>query len=264
MALNIQARGGVTSQGSSGSFDDFLSDLGKSLTETGAIDDLAGFIDAITYKGFDAQRTRDLAIQTFHASGILKLVTIGALRGSAAVSLNAKSGGDPELHSMEIRLNNGSSKTISQLYSGRQLYAEKNSGKVLGKNFLTKPCTTADHLTIQRLVAAFPDMAAYGLMQVEKRGSLNKRVNTNLPAWLIFPAAASLPFAEDHKADIKDMCVKFSALIGGSFDEAIFNLQWANRISLSRHPIHEHIMEVASQNMVGGNVSPYIITESPE
>lgn len=253
MALQIQPRGGVGSSSSAAAgttFEDFLDNLSLGLSQQGAIDDISNFIDGITYKGFDAKRIRDLAIQKFKATGILKLVTIGALRGSAAVSLAVKSGGDPDLHSVMIDMQSGEPKSIQQLYTGRTLWSEKNSAKVLGKTFLRGPCTTGDHLTIQRLVAAFPDMAAYGLMQVEKRGSLSKRVQTDLPAWLIFPAAASLPFENEHREVVRDMCVRFSELIGGTFDAGIFNLQWANREPFIKHAIHMHIQDIASSNKV--------------
>jgi hypothetical protein len=229
------------------SLDGFLEKLHGDLNTEAAVRSLTDALDSMVYKGFDAKRTRDLAIGTFEPEGILRLCTVGALRGSAAVSLQAKSGGDPTLHAMTIKTKAGV-KTILQLYSGRILYAEKNSSKVTGKQYIAKACSSSDHLTVQRLVAAFPDMAAYGLSLLEDRGLLSKRVDTKLPAWLIFPAAASLPLNSTHEQILKDMCQKFSVLIGGNFDESIYKLQRSNLVPISDNVVHQYLVDRAADN----------------
>lgn len=225
------------------SLKDFLEKMATNLGSS--LDSFIKDIDAMVYKGFDAEKTRELAKATFAPEGVLRLVTIGALRGSAAVTLQVKSGGDASLHALSIQMANGPPKTITQLFTGKQLYCEKNAPKAVGKSFIGRPCTSSDHLTIQRLVAAFPDMAAYGLHLVMQRGSLSKRVETDLPAWLIFPAAASLPFAAEHEPKVKDMCQKFSNLIGGTFDEAIYKLQRQNHIKFGENVIHQFLIDAA-------------------
>jgi hypothetical protein len=257
MALNIQARAGASAN--IGTFDDFINEVMTSLGNSAMIGQFEEFMDAIAYRGFDASVIRSQAMAVFPAASILKLVTIGALRGSAAASLDPKSGGDGELQSVNIPTLTNADKSLSGLFRSKILFAEKNSSKNLGKRYLNSPCTMAQHLTIQRLVAAFPDMAAYGLMQVEKRGILGKRVPSKLPAWLIFPAAASLPFHGRHMADVQDMCQKFSNLIGGRYDENIFKLQWANKIPFGNNAIHSHLKEMASINEVDGVLTPFTL-----
>jgi hypothetical protein len=241
MSMNIDSR--TSSSQAQVSLSSFLDKLATNLGAS--IENFVNDIDAMVYKGFDAEKTRELAKATFAPEGVLRLVTIGALRGSAAVSLQVKSGGDPSLHALSIQMANGPPKTITQLFTGRQLYCEKNSTKAVGKSFLGRPCTTSDHLTIQRLVAAFPDMAAYGLHLVMQRGSLSKRVQTDLPPWMIFPAAASLPFSSDAEPKVKDMCQKFSNLIGGTFDESIYKLQRANPVKFGDNVIHRFLVDAA-------------------
>jgi hypothetical protein len=197
------------------------------------------------YSGFDAETIRNLARNTFAPAGLLRLVAIGALRGSAAVSKKAASGGDPNLHGIKISMKDNSQISVFDLFRTKKLYAEKRVDRASQK-FLNGPCTAANHLTVQRLVAAFPDMAAYALLTLEANGMLTPRVDANLPAWLMFPAAAALPFADEHIPAVKDMCKKFSELIGGQFDESIFELQRRSFVPFGNNTMHDDIMQTAS------------------
>jgi hypothetical protein len=202
---------------------------------------------AMIYSGFDAETVRILARNTFTPSGLLRLVAIGALRGSAAVSKKAANGGDPKLHNIVIGLKGDTSAKVIDLYRQKKLYAEKRADRS-SSQFLNGPCTAADHLTVQRLVAAFPDMAAYALLTLESNGLLSKRVDSELPAWLMFPAAAALPFADNHLQAFRDMCERFSEMIGGEFDESIFELQRRSAVRFGQNSMHAEIMEAAARH----------------
>jgi hypothetical protein len=208
----------------------------------------AAFEDALmsmVYAGFDAAKIRQIAKARFPSVSILKLATIGALRGSAAASLAEDSGGDPRLHNLRMAVNvNNSSQTMSlqELFDEGYLYAEKNSGHNR-KTYLAPPATESGHLTIQRIVSAFPDLAAYGLKILHDNGQLAPRVTSSLPAWMMFPAAASLPVTNDFADELMEMSKKFSELINGNFDERIYELQRAaaNNTKFSDNSVHRYL-----------------------
>lgn len=227
-------------------FEDFVNALGSELASPEALKTLGEDFTSMLYKGFDAQMIRNTAMGEFSAAGILRLVAIGALRGSAAVTLKTTSGGDADLHNINIALRGSGTRTIAQLFQSKKLYAEKNSLKNTGKQYMAKPCSASNHLTVQRLVAAFPDLAAYALHIMDRNGALSERVETTLPKWLVFPAAASLPFDDAHVPILKKMCQDFSKLIGGNFDESIFKLQRAAARPFSSNAVHDLLVSEAA------------------
>jgi hypothetical protein len=250
MALNIPMAGSSVAKGPTLPFEQFVSDLARELGSEQALQSLGDDFTAMLYKGFDAVIIRNMAMAEFSPAGILRLVAIGALRGSAAVSLKVSSGGDGDLHRILIPMKTGGSKTVFQLYQGHKLYAEKNSKKTAGRSYIGDPCAASNHMTIQRLVAAFPDLAAYALKLLDDNGRLSQRVQSEIPNWLCFPAAAALPFAEDHIPALKQMCKDFSSLIGGTFDEGIFDLQRASARPLSVNAVHDYLVSKASESNI--------------
>jgi hypothetical protein len=73
-------------------------------------------------------------------------------------------------------------------------------------------------LTCNKITAATADLAASYL----KRMNMSKRVNSDLPAWLQFPAAGSIKLPDNLRKLHMEFSRKFSELIGGVFQEQIY------------------------------------------
>jgi hypothetical protein len=85
-------------------------------------------------------------------------------------------------------------------------------------------------LTCQRITAATADLAA----SLMKRLNVNKRVEMELPGWLQFPAAGSIKLPEKFRNLHREFSRTFSALIGGEFNEQIYN-QMVQNSYLNEH-----------------------------
>lgn len=88
-------------------------------------------------------------------------------------------------------------------------------------------------ITILRITATFPQVAAYMLM----RSDAPKKIeSSDLPAFLQFPAAGSLPLNDSIRELHKEFCINFSKLINGKFDESIYEAMQANPIKKEECP----------------------------
>jgi hypothetical protein len=83
-------------------------------------------------------------------------------------------------------------------------------------------------VSCQRITAATADLCAYFLKKV----NLPKRLPMNLPGWLQFPSAGSIIMPEDLRIQHIDFSRRFSVVIGGTFNEQIYQ-QMANNAYLS-------------------------------
>jgi hypothetical protein len=101
----------------------------------------------------------------------------------------------------------------------------------------------ASELTPGRVCAAFPDLAVICM----KLGSVQKKINSDLPAYLQFPAAGSLPMSSNLRALHKDFCVRFSAKINklgdNKFSSDIYDSMQMN-CGFTSDNIKEKFMEV--------------------
>lgn len=79
-------------------------------------------------------------------------------------------------------------------------------------------------LTCNKIQAATADLAAYFL----KRMNAPKRLNLPLPGWLQFPSAGGIRMPETFREQHIEFARKFSALIGGTFQEQIYMQMQAN------------------------------------
>ena len=81
-------------------------------------------------------------------------------------------------------------------------------------------------LTCSRICAATPDLAAYFL----KKLNLPKRINVQCPGWLQFPSAGSIKMSQTLRDQHREFSLKFSELIGGEFNESIYEAMVQNAI----------------------------------
>lgn len=79
-------------------------------------------------------------------------------------------------------------------------------------------------LTCNKIQAATADLAAFFL----KRMNAPKRLNLPLPGWLQFPSAGGVKMPESYREQHIEFSRRFSALIGGSFQEQIYMQMQAN------------------------------------
>lgn len=75
------------------------------------------------------------------------------------------------------------------------------------------------NLSLNKVLAATADIAAYFL----KKMKVPKRINMDLDAHLQFPSAGSIKMSDELRVKHKEFCVKFSKLIGGEFNEQIYD-----------------------------------------
>jgi hypothetical protein len=73
-------------------------------------------------------------------------------------------------------------------------------------------------VSCQRITAATADLAAYFL----KKMNVPKRLAVDCPAWLQFPSAGSITMTPDLRAQHIEFHKRFSTVIGGVFNEQIY------------------------------------------
>jgi len=79
-------------------------------------------------------------------------------------------------------------------------------------------------LTCNKIQAATADLAAFFL----KRMDAPKRLNLPLPGWLQFPSAGGIKMPDHYREQHLEFSRRFSALIGGVFQEQIYMQMQAN------------------------------------
>jgi len=93
------------------------------------------------------------------------------------------------------------------------------------------------NLSCARISAATADLAAFFL----RRLNVPKRVEHALPGWLQFPTAGSIKLPPEIRDQHKDFSIRFSKLIGGEFNEQIYNTMQLNSYSDPRLRLFEDI-----------------------
>jgi len=82
----------------------------------------------------------------------------------------------------------------------------------------------SDGLSCQRITAATADLCAFLLKKI----NVPKRLNVPCPGWLQFPSAGSITLPEDLRQMHIDFARRFSTVIGGVFNEQIYEQMMAN------------------------------------
>jgi hypothetical protein len=148
-------------------------------------DIIKSMIEAFSYKGFNREDVlKQLHVIAGDKRTVIDLIVVTALRGPQAAS--------------RIKLTNG--KTPIEMgipASGAQ------GTKVL---------------TLNKIVSATADLAAFFL----KSMNVPKRMISELPGWLQFPSAGGIKLPERYRSLHYEFANKFSAMIGGQFQEQIY------------------------------------------
>jgi len=166
---------------------------------------LLDFIAGVEYQGFNREFYIKHALSKMSVSTFARFAVLGAIRGS-----NFK------------KIIDTCEKMPQDLI---------NSFDSLG--FVKTPKKKVD-LTILRCTTSIPHWCSYWILTSNQPAKIP---NTQCPASLQFPAAASLPMSKDIRMAHLDFCVKFSALLpGGTFNFNIYRTAMANIIAVSAIP----------------------------
>jgi hypothetical protein len=151
-----------------------------------SFDELKNFWEVVSYKGFDRQLVlKDLFYFVKDQKIAIQLILVTAIRGPQAAS--------------KIKLPNGRSPV--------EMGIPASGGK--GQR----------GLTLNKILSATADIAAFYLKEM----NVPKRVISDLPAWLQFPSAGSIRMPRNIRELHRDFSKRFSELIGGVFQQQIYD-----------------------------------------
>jgi hypothetical protein len=95
-------------------------------------------------------------------------------------------------------------------------------------------------LSCQRITAATADLAAFFL----KRMNFPRRINSECPGWLQFPSAGSIILPDDLRQQHIDFQKKFSPMIGGTFNDQIYDQMIRNAYLNPKLKLFETVITV--------------------
>jgi len=151
-----------------------------------SVDELKNFWETVSYKGFDRQVVlKDLFNFVKDQKIAIQLILVTAIRGPQAAS--------------KIKLLNGR--------SSQEMGIPASGGK--GQR----------GLTLNKILSATADIASYYLKEM----NVPKRIISDLPGWLQFPSAGSIKLPKNLRELHRDFSRKFSELIGGVFQQQIYD-----------------------------------------
>lgn len=152
--------------------------------------DLQDFMDGMSFAGFNKAKMAKLAAARLGARRTIKLVFLAAYRGTNLTKIIARS----------VKVDDD----VKKAHEDRLILSN-------GKG--------PEDLTMGRLLACFPQFAAYYMMRLN---CPKKIVGNDCPACLQFPAAASLPMSVVVRTQHIEFCKDFSDLIGSKFDPKFY------------------------------------------
>jgi hypothetical protein len=174
--------------------------------------DLSEFSEDMAFSGFDKAKFGRLAAKRLGAYRTVKLCLLGGMRGTNLKKIMDKS----------VKVDSD----VVDCYKTK---------KILSKG------TGSDDLTMGRLLAVFPEIAAHYMSQTKIQ---KKIVDCDCPASLQFPAAAGLPMSPNVRIQHLEFAIRFSQLISGDkkfhpeYYKAAFNGQQdVSRLSVSLQKI---------------------------
>jgi hypothetical protein len=166
--------------------------------------DAKGFIDNIKYQGFNRDEFIRSSIARISASQMLRLALMGAIRGANFDKISRSSAA-----------------------------IDGDLSRLASSGTIKRTARRADDITILRCTSAIPQWAAYYMSQV---GVVKKLPGIQCPAFLQFPAAASLPMSGQLRHAHVQFSIQFSKVIGGIFNENIYMAMFNNQLSMSEIP----------------------------
>ena len=153
-------------------------------------DDFVALYDAYKYKGFERiEVLKALKLKIADPELVIHAIIVCALNGPVRAS--------------QTKLKNG--KTLQDMGIPASVRGEKN-------------------VSCGRITAATADLAAFFL----KKFNCPKKIDSELPGWLQFPSAASIKMPENLRSMHKQFSINFSKIIGGEFNESIYNTMVQN------------------------------------
>ena len=153
-------------------------------------DDFIALYDAYKYKGFERMEVlKALKLKIADPEIVIHAIIVCALNGPVRAS--------------QTKLKNG--KTLQDMGIPASVRGEKN-------------------VSCGRITAATADLAAFFL----KKFNCPKKIDSELPGWLQFPSAASIKMPENLRSMHKQFSINFSKIIGGEFNESIYNTMVQN------------------------------------
>jgi len=101
----------------------------------------------------------------------------------------------------------------------------------------------SDGVSCQRITAATADLCAFLLKQV----NVPKRLNLPCPGWLQFPSAGSIKLPNDLREMHFEFARRFSTVIGGVFNEQIYEQMMANSyLNENLHLFDTYVADVSA------------------
>lgn len=191
---------------------------------------LTEFIRGIEYQGFDREFYIRTALSKMSVSVFSRFAVLGAVRGS-------------------------NFKRITETC----IMVPQDLVTAFGNLVFVKTPKKRDDLTILRCTASIPHWCAFYLIKAE----VEKKLDSDCPACLQFPGAASLPMSRDVRIKHLNFCVAFSSLLPkGEFKLSIYMTAMSNLIPLSDIPIEVlQVLEVKSvaesYSLTDGDVDTY-------
>ena len=153
-------------------------------------EDFQNLYEMYKYKGFDRTEVlKSLKLKVQDVDLIHHIIVVCALNGPVKAS--------------QTKLKNG--KTLQEM----GIPASARGEKVV---------------SCGRITAATADLAAFML----KKFNIPKRINTELPAWLQFPSAASIKMPENYRILHRQFAIDFSKQINGEHNDGIYDTMVRN------------------------------------
>lgn len=197
-------------------------------------EELVGFLRLGLFQGFDRITIIQRSLEALSFQAIFVIAALTALRGPSKMM------SDEAIVAIPVAKSDGSLSTIGQLFTTKVLLPEKSKAGKLRR----------DDLTAGRIAAAFADLAVFGLLKLEERGLITKRIETNpLPAWMQCTQAASLPMTVEWRTHHASFAEGFSKLIKGTFSPSIYSQQ-ASNVFLPEGPVKAELIRVSGGSIL--------------
>lgn len=164
--------------------------------------DLTAFQENMSYLGFDKERIAKLAGKKLGPKLVIKLLYLGTMRGTNLSKILQKS----------VKVDSD----VKSAYDSKKVLAGGRG---------------ADDLTMGRLMGTFPEIAAFYAIKYP----FGKKVDdVDCPASLQWPAAASLPMSSQIRSQHVAFSIRFSQLIGSTFEPKFYKAAFNGQLSTAR------------------------------
>lgn len=197
-------------------------------------EELVGFLRLGLFQGFDRITIIQRSLEALSFQAIFVIAALTALRGPSKMM------SDEAIVAIQVSKADGSLATIGQLFTTKVLLPEKSKVGKLKRG----------DLTAGRISAAFADLAVYGLLLLDERSLISKRIESNpLPSWMQCTQAASLPMSVEWRNHHSAFAEGFSKLIKGTFSPSIYSQQSSN-VFLPSGPVRNELIRASGGSIL--------------